>query len=290
MAITSKWFKAGTAGPSADGRVVEEKWLKDIAETYDRNEYEASVFLDHIRYFGNYGTVAAVKLEKDDKKRTCLFLQIEPTPDLLHLNQNHQYQYPSIGIDPDFQNSGKAYLVNLGAVTQPGSIGTKPMEFNASEGQTTQLECFACEDPAAFNLLPENEDEAQGFFNKMKQLFNSEDSPMSKAALAELSAQIKQLQTDFAAMTPPTKGGSEGGDVNGKDDLPAEFAAQFAALQKDFEEFKTAHKSPDTPNTEFADLGTKVTELALKLDDALKEQGGTDSGDHSEAFSAVQII
>ena len=114
---------------------------------------------------------------------------------------------------------------------------------------------------------------------------------MSKAALTELSAQIKQLQTDFAALTPPAKPGS---GAKGPDDAPTDFAAQFSALQKDFEAFKLAHAAPaEAPESskEFKDLGTKVTELALKLDEALKEQGGTDTGDHqggdTDQFSAV---
>ena len=99
------------------------------------------------------------------------------------------------------------------------------------------------------------------------------------------------MQTDFAALTPPTKGGSEGG---GSEEAPTDFAAQVTALKQEFEAFKLAQAGPakaPEPSQEFKDLGTNVTELGLKLDEALKEQGGTDAGDHqggdTDQFSFV---
>ncbi len=73
MADKSKWFKVATSGPTVDGREIKEEWIKDMAETYDMDEYTASIFQDHYGWYGNYGQVVAVKAEKD-AKGACVYL------------------------------------------------------------------------------------------------------------------------------------------------------------------------------------------------------------------------
>ncbi len=126
----SKWFKVATSGPTVDGREIKEQWVKDMAETYDMDEYTASIFQDHIGWLGNYGQVTAVKVEKDAKGRLCLFNKLKPNKLLLEMNKAGQKLFTSIRVIEDFAGTGKAYQMHLAITDEPASLGTEQLSFS----------------------------------------------------------------------------------------------------------------------------------------------------------------
>ena len=137
MAKKSKFFRVFTEGHTTDGRVVERQWITDIVETYNTAKYGARIWLEHIRgitpdsAFKAYGDVTAVKAEEVDGKLT-LFAQIEPTDELIAMNQKKQKVYTSVEIDPDFAKTGKCYLSGLAVTDSPASLGTEMLAFSAT--------------------------------------------------------------------------------------------------------------------------------------------------------------
>lgn len=143
----SKWFRIATAGDTTDGREIQENWIQEIAETYNPQTYGARINVEHIRSvlpdssFGAYGNVIAVKAEKvevNGEKKLTLFAQIEPNDNLIALNKRNQKIYTSIEVNPNFANTGKAYLVGLAVTDSPASLGTDMLQF-AAKAEKTRL-------------------------------------------------------------------------------------------------------------------------------------------------------
>ncbi|RDF55108.1 capsid protein, partial [Acinetobacter baumannii] len=139
--VKSKWFRIATAGDTTDGREIQENWIQEIVETYNPQTYGARINVEHIRSvfpdssFGAYGDVVAVKAEKvevNGEKKLTLFAQIEPNENLIELNKRKQKIYTSIEVNPNFANTGKAYLVGLAVTDSPASLGTDMLQFAAN--------------------------------------------------------------------------------------------------------------------------------------------------------------
>ena len=142
MSKTSKWFVVATEGATTDGRTINRSWIEQMAEQYDpKNTYAARINLDHIKtwlYRENephaqaYGDVLAVKAQEREDGKLQLLAQISPTDDLIALNKKRQKIYTSIEVDPNFADSGKAYLVGLAVTDDPASLGTEMLQFAAN--------------------------------------------------------------------------------------------------------------------------------------------------------------
>lgn len=153
----SKFFRVATEGDTTDGRAIARSDIEQMAASYDPNTYGARVWMEHIRGytpdspFRAYGDVTAVKAEEiqdgELKGKLALFAQIDPTGDLVAMNQSRQKIYSSIEIQPNFAKSGGAYLVGLAVTDSPASLGTEMLAFSAN-AQTNPL--------AARKLSPEN--------------------------------------------------------------------------------------------------------------------------------------
>ena len=126
----SKFFRVATEGGTTDGRVIERSWLEQIAANYDQDKYGARVWLEHIRGlrpdsdFKAYGDVVAVKTEENSEGKLVLYAQIEPTESLVKLNRDKQKIYSSIEVEPNFSDTGEAYLMGLAVTDSPASLGT----------------------------------------------------------------------------------------------------------------------------------------------------------------------
>ena len=294
MAVKSKWFKAATAGPTVDGREIKTSWLVDIAEIYSLKEHEASIFLNHIRFYGNYGKVTDVELRKDDKSRDTLWLRIEPTPDLLSLNAQHQYLYPSIGVIPNFAGTGKANLDHLGAVQDPASVGVAPINYANADGSPSEVLCFSCDAPVTFELEPEEKNQSSDIPRWFKNLFTKhidQDSPMDKQLLAEFKQEFSSIKDDITAL----KESFSRNDPPKAPEKTPDYAQEFAALRAEVQEFKTQlnkdnDQASDKDNA-LKDLENKFASLSSKLDAALKESDGkptpAHTGDNNNNFSMV---
>ena len=140
MAKTSKWFVVATEGATTDGRTINRTWIKQMAANYDPKKYGARVNLEHIkwRYMWNddphskcYGDVIGLKTEENAEGKLQLLAQIDPTDDLIKLNKDRQKIYTSIECDPNFADTGEAYLVGLAVTDNPASLGTEMLVFSA---------------------------------------------------------------------------------------------------------------------------------------------------------------
>lgn len=140
MAKTSKWFVVATEGATTDGRTINRTWIEQMAANYDPKKYGARVNLEHIkwRYMWNddphskcYGDVVGLKTEENAEGKLQLLAQIDPTDDLIKLNKERQKIYTSIECDPNFADTGEAYLVGLAVTDNPASLGTEMLVFSA---------------------------------------------------------------------------------------------------------------------------------------------------------------
>lgn len=141
MASKSKFFRVFVEGDTVDGRVIQRKWIEQMAKSYDPQKYGARIWLEHIRGilpdspFKAYGDVTAVKAEEvtiDGKNKLALFAQIDATPELVAINKARQKIYTSAEIDPDFAKSGECYFMGLGITDSPASLGTEMLTFAAN--------------------------------------------------------------------------------------------------------------------------------------------------------------
>lgn len=173
-----KAFCVATEGATCDGRKIERAWIEEMAATYSQKVYGARVNLEHLRGvlpgppFGAYGDVTALEARKVDGDKLALFATIDPTSDLVVLTKARQKVYTSIEIDPNFANTGKAYLVGLAITDSPASLGCEMLNFAAgaainplagrktspgtyfSEGQET-LMSFDVEEPSLMGMAME---------------------------------------------------------------------------------------------------------------------------------------
>ena len=140
MAKQSKWFVVATEGATTDGRTINRSWIEQMAANYDPKKYGARVNLEHIkwRYMWNddphskcYGDVIGLKTEENAEGKLQLLAQIDPTDDLIKLNKDRQKIYTSIECDPNFADTGEAYLVGLAVTDNPASLGTEMLAFSA---------------------------------------------------------------------------------------------------------------------------------------------------------------
>ena len=137
----SKMFRVAVAGPTADGREIKEQWLRDIANTYSTQTYTASIFPEHIRgffpgsMFSSQGIVESVELGDADingEKRVALYASIKPNPSLVEITRRGEKMFSSIEVNPNFANTGKAYLVAMAITDEPASLGTEQLQFAAN--------------------------------------------------------------------------------------------------------------------------------------------------------------
>lgn len=151
----SKFFRVAVEGATVDGRVIDRKWLGEMAASYNPATYAARVNLEHIRGasplsnqtpFGSYGDVLALKVEEitlsiggKDEKRLALFAEIEALDPLIALVRAGQKLYTSIEVNPSFADTGKAYLMGLAVTDSPASLGTEMLEFSAQLGANSPL-------------------------------------------------------------------------------------------------------------------------------------------------------
>ena len=139
MAKKSKFFRVAVEGSTTDGREIMRQDIEQIVKSYNPSVYGARIWVEHIRGIGPdstfkaFGDVVAVKAEEVDingEMKLALFAQLDPTQDLVAMvNQNRQKVFSSIEIQPNFANSGEAYLVGLAVTDSPASLGTEMLTF-----------------------------------------------------------------------------------------------------------------------------------------------------------------
>ena len=193
--LVSFWKRVATSGPTVDGRVILPQELRDIAETYSTAKYTASIWSEHERWPGSYGTVYAVRLVEESEGlepgQVALEAQLKPNDKLLALNDQGEKLFSSIEILPDFANTGKAYLVGLAVTDSPSSLGTQELYFSRKTGQPVH---FAASVP----LGSLREEEPQG---DMAKLFSMFTGLFKRFGLEESTTEVSP-QTTTETKTP----------------------------------------------------------------------------------------
>lgn len=247
----SDWFRIFVEGATTDGRTIERSWVEQMAATYNPKTYGARLNCEHIRglgpdsVFGSFGDVLALKAEEveiNGAKKLGLYAQIEPTASLIELNKKGQKIYTSAEVQPNFAETGKAYLVGLAVTDSPASLGTEALKFSAQSGLASRKQhkdnlFSAAEEvtlefeeivdtPSAFAVLGAK---VAGLIGKSK-----EKEGKDAANFTALGEMIEQLATHGA-----------------------EQAEAFAAEKSAREKLQTAH---DKLSAEFAELVKRLGE------------------------------
>lgn len=221
MARKSKWFVVATEGATTDGRTINRSWIEQMAANYDPKTYGARVNLEHFKFrllwkdephSKCYGDVIALKTEETEEGKLQLLAQIDPTDDLIALNKDRQKIYTSIECDPNFADTGEAYLVGLAVTDSPASLGTEMLQFSA----TAKANPFAERKLKPENLFTaaiettlefENKEvEKPSLFARIKEMFNKKERTDSERftdvdnAVLLLSDHVKDMTEKVAAL------------------------------------------------------------------------------------------
>jgi len=271
--LTTDWIKVGQSGPTVDRRRIDPAWLVQAAETYTPDTYTAVIWVDHWRFLGSMGKVVAAKAEKDGDI-VSLFVKLQPNEWLLSYNSKGQKLFTSMEIDPDFAETGKAYLIGLAITDEPASLGTHELRFSARKqspnnailcGVEFSLDALR-DDPATD---PTEESRIVAMFRKFVAQFGKEiphkpgatpepeEDTMTDEQLQKFAELVgdkvgerldglkKDLDQKFAAMRTGDEAADDGGTPaapdNGKPTFSAEIAeamqpisTKLDALKQDF--------------------------------------------------------
>ncbi|MFJ5349829.1 GPO family capsid scaffolding protein [Pectobacterium parvum] len=210
----SKWFRVGVEGDTCDGRIIDANDIQNMADTFDPRVYGCRINLEHLKGllpdspFRRYGDVVELKKEKIDDDsaisgKLALFAKITPTDELVAMNKASQKIYTSMEIQPNFANTGKAYLVGLAVTDDPASLGTEMLEFSAKakhnplatrKSSPENLFSVATEVTLEFEDLPDAE---PTLLTRVKALFgrkqSSDDARFNDVheAVAEVAGQVQ---------------------------------------------------------------------------------------------------
>ena len=200
MSTKSKFFRIGTEGATTDGRVIERAHLQQMAANYNPQKYNARINLEHMKGllpdgpFKRYGDVVALKTEEVDGK-LALLAQIDPTDDLIALSQARQKIHMSMEIDPNFADTGSAYLVGLAITDDPASLGTDMLKFCAGAAHNplasrklNARNLFTAAEETRIELDAPANDEARGLLNNLMQFLRG-GQPAAQPSVTAATAQ-----------------------------------------------------------------------------------------------------
>lgn len=250
-ALTSKFFRIGTSGPTVDGREIDPQDIDDMADAYSVDEYTASINVEHIKSLSSFGAFPALgrviklKAETDAKGRRVLLAQIEPSTELLYVNSQKQKLFTSMEVAKNFAKTGKAYLVGLAVTDSPASLGVEALCFSAKNNGPA-------EDRFKNNLFTPNYETDQ-FAMKTKS-----DTAKPDASKPEGDDKPDDKQTfaqKFAAMFKPAQESADANDTVIKDAM-LQLAGKFTELEAEFTSVKKDN----------ADLTEKVTAQAEEIE------------------------
>lgn len=258
-----KWFRVATEGATTDGRAISRAWIEQMAKNFNREKYGARVWLEHMRGmfadgpFKAFGDVTAVKAEENSDGKLELYAEIDPTQDLVKMTKDRQKIYTSIEVDPEFADSGEAYLVGLAVTDSPASLGTEMLQFssqantnplNARKQRPENLFSAALEAEMDFSeeAGTESDDKPDGetLFTKVKALF-SKHRDANAARFSEFKADLEKTLELFV---------SDGQQLRSSmDEVQHEYnqlKQAHQALEKSFNDLKAELET--TPNPKFS--------------------------------------
>ncbi|MNZ48437.1 Phage capsid scaffolding protein (GPO) serine peptidase [compost metagenome] len=244
----SKWFRVAVEGTTTDKRKIERSWLEQAAKNFNQATYGARVWLEHFRSvlpdspFKAYGDIAAVKVEEveiNGQKKLAMFVQIEPTADLIAMNKAKQKIYTSIEIDDSFADTGEAYIVGLAVTDSPASLGTDVLAFSAQKPDAspfkdrhysaTSMFTEAVEVELSFDEIEDKPSLGAALFTKVQELLKGkqakDDGEFAQVgqAVETIAEHVKDLSDQFGKTDP----------------LVTQLSSQVKTLQTELADLKT---------------------------------------------------
>lgn len=263
----SKFFRVAVAGSTTDGRVIEATWIQQMADSYDPNTYTALGNLEHYRgfspssKFGTYAKVTALKAEEveiNGTKKLALFAQVDAFEQLLELHQRGQKLFTSIEVNPNFADTGKAYLVGLAFTDTPASLGTQIMEFASKNPEANPFvskkqdkdNLFTAAEEADLQFEDGQDAPAKGLFSKVLDWLKpqqEEQDNKNKDQFKEVSDSLEAIAKTFGeSQTKLQKVETEFSELKTK----------HSKLEKDFTDLKAKLEGEENPGTPSAPENT----------------------------------
>ena len=115
-----------TAGPTIDGRYIEQKAIDDMAELYDPKKYNARINAEHSFWSEKYGSVLSLEARGSE-----LWAVLKPNSKMLASIERDQLLHTSCEIEPNYCNTGKSYLTGLALTDEPASLGTTQIHLSS---------------------------------------------------------------------------------------------------------------------------------------------------------------
>jgi hypothetical protein len=287
MALTTDWIVIGTAGETIDGRVIEDSWLEEAAETFDADNYTPVINAEHMRYYGSFGEVLALRTGEDSRKRKNLQAILKPNFEMCSLNKEGQKLFTSMELNttPD----GKIMLSGLALTDNPASFGTSAIKLFS---KNRDIKEFSSPIPISI-------------FSDAEVSEDQEDIADKKIDSAVSRFFSKLFGKDFSTIKPEPE--TQPSDLEDDDMKPEQFEELKELFSTSLEKISVATKTAQTAaddtdenyaslqerfsalEAENAQLTEKVSGLETKLDEALKDKPGTQteeftSGADDETF------
>ncbi len=229
MPVT-KFLRVATSGRTIDGREITPQQIDQMAATYNQAKYGARVWIEHLRSllpdspFRSYGDVIGVQAGDDEDGNRVLLAQIDATPDLVKLNETRQKVYFSIEIDPNFANSGQAYLVGLAITDSPASLGTEILKF--AQGRADAQPAIR---DHLYSVAVETSLDMDGgsLMDELRKLFTKTPPQVQPAPVpSEMDAAVTAIASRVDAMS------SRMDSVTGLEQRIADLSQKYAALNE----------------------------------------------------------
>ena len=262
--MPSKFFRVATEGATTDGRTIQRSWIEQAARNYSTGKYSARVWLEHMRgmladsAFAALGDVLALKAVQNSEGKMELHAQIEALPTLVAMNKAKQKLFTSIEIDPNFAESGEAYMVGLAVTDSPASLGTEMLTF-ASQNPTANPFAGRKLNPATlFSATVETdlglEGEATGLAAQVLEKFGAMLDSLRGIATTKPAGDAGD--TTFAVKTLEVLGAADEAIKRQAQEhtaLAAKYTAtvgELVKLQQDFATLQTKLESTENHNTQ----------------------------------------
>lgn len=256
----SKFFRVAVAGSTTDGRVIEATWIQQMAKNYNPDTYTALGNLEHFRSispdstFGSYAKVIALKAEEveiNGAKKWALFAQVDAFDQLIELHQRGQKLFTSIEVNPNFADTGEAYLVGLAFTDSPASLGTQIMEFASKNPEANPFvskkqdkeNLFTAAEEADLQFEDGQDAPAKGLFSKVLDWLKPQQEQQdnkNKDQFKEVSDSLEAIAKTFGeSQTKLQKVETEFSELKTK----------HSKLEQDFTNLKTKLEGEENPGT-----------------------------------------
>jgi len=276
--LRTKWYRVAVAGDSIDGREITEDEINELAETYDPNFYTANIYNEHVRNWGSYGQVVALKSEKVNKPdsplihdKVGLFAVLSPNQLLISLNKQNQKIFTSIEIWPDFQKTGKAYMAGFAITDQPGAVGTEALKFNAKSAPNNSYTNAV--DNGFSDYLKEVEPNGHQFNAQHPVKPKQEDNEMNEEQAKQFEEFMANQTKTNAALLEAIQGfsaklsGSDSGEGIEEGSATTPEIKDFSALQDEVSELKDLVKTQNETISEQSKQFKAIQEQAFGFTD-----------------------